>query len=408
MATHKSQHPTAYDAHELPNAPSRPLPLLPEFANPDFSPTAKFNPKSITEEAKAKRNAPAKRKVSGPLLGFNFSGNTEDFEKPETEKCPVNKEVVMGLRYTVLGIRILQAFSNAGIFVAMVLLRGKDFNLEAGTGWICRAIPAVAMIHTTHSVFSHYGQHGLKVLHNTQFYYLFSSTLDVALTAFYAYISLLTYRQHIAATPTWTSIFSNALIESRLIWAIFLTLCISGGLMVITAAIGFYLVHQFRLLSELPPDHNPFLDPNDPTLKDTEKRWSTVTSEPYVSSSRPESYQPPKGAKYSYQTISADTMDFGESRRDSRRTEQLGGGYGQVAAQLTREPSPPAAQPSLKRGSRTMRPNSLVAGLDGHTIRSVKRNSFVDDGEGIGIAITSGDVYPQNHYEQRGVRGVEV
>lgn len=78
--------------------------------------------------------------MSGPLLGFNFSGNTEDFEKPETEKCPVNKEVVMGLRYTVLGIRILQAFSNAGIFVAMVLLRGKDFNLEAGTGWICRAI----------------------------------------------------------------------------------------------------------------------------------------------------------------------------------------------------------------------------------------------------------------------------
>ncbi|KAF8535791.1 hypothetical protein BDD12DRAFT_853823 [Trichophaea hybrida] len=362
---------------------SRPKPLIPEFSSPTFSPTGRFNPKSVTEAAIAARNAPPKPKPSGPLLHLDFRNNTNDFKRPALRKCPVSKIAITWTRYISLVLRLGQLLGAMGILVTMLLMR----NVDNFTGWICRIPPAVATVHTFYAIYHLSGSYRLKTPASSKVYFLFSSSIDVAIITCYAFTGIASWRQHVqGGNMAWTTVFNDIDINSKIVLTVFLLVCISGGLTVITLTLGLYLVHALRKLSNLPPDANPFVEDEDPQLSVKEKRWSSSTTDsetPFLETEKRAipfaatrqkvdgAYTPPRGGKYTYQTLSLNSIDLdvGESRRDSRREEKLGAGYGQV------EETP--RTPTLKRGSRVARPASVCSTPSNDTPRSTKRSSIV-------------------------------
>jgi hypothetical protein len=247
--------------------------------------------------------------------------------------------------------------------------------------------PAVATVHTFYAIYHLSGSYRLKTPASSKVYFLFSSSIDCAILTFYAFTGIASWRQHAAGGEDmkWTTVFNDIEINSTIVFTVFLLVCITGGLTLITLVLSLYLIHALRKLANLPPDANPFVEDEDPHLSVKENRWSssTVDSEtsfldsekrtvPFAATrQKVDAYTPPRGGKYTYQTLSLDSMDHGDSRRDSRREETLGAGYGQVQEK--------PGTPTLKRGSRVSRPASVCSTPTNGTPRSAKRSSVQSD-----------------------------
>lgn len=105
-------------------------PYIPEFFSPTFTPTARFNPKRVTEEAEAARNAPPRPVPTGPF----FNATAPARKRAAHSRSPVSKTLVKLARYANLLLRVGQLLGAMGLLVCMLLVRGVDDI----SGWICR------------------------------------------------------------------------------------------------------------------------------------------------------------------------------------------------------------------------------------------------------------------------------
>ncbi|KAI5844842.1 hypothetical protein BZA05DRAFT_408657 [Tricharina praecox] len=357
---------------------SRHQPLLPEFSDPDFSPTARFNPKAVTQAFQAARNAAPKPAQHGPFINLDASNSTL-LPRPALREgaCPVSKKLITIARYVSIFLRLLQLLGAMGLLVCLLFIR----EIEFATGWICRVPPAVAVVHLIYALYHLTGSYRLKTPGSSKVYFLLASALDVALISLYTYIGILSWRQHAAgADRSWSTIFhepSGA--DATIVFSVFLLVCCSGGLKALTLGLSLYLIHCFRQLEVLPPDHNPFVADEDPRLAVNEKsqRWSTSTRESEAPLGRKVPFAATRAApnKHTYQTLDIDSIDFGESRA---RKEVLGAGYGQAEQREEDRPESPASSttaPSLKRGSRVVRPLS-ISSMPGKPM-GLKKNAYI-------------------------------
>jgi hypothetical protein len=216
--------------------------------------------------------------------------------------------------------------------------------------------------------------------------------LDLAILSFYAFIGVLSWRQHTASKPQWESIIDDSTISAKIILTSFILVCSSGGLTLITLLVSLYLTHYFRILANLPPDMNPFTNDMGTDAKN-EKRWSAFTASttsttfsatrklPFLDTRqkikdkrRTGEHVPatPSEGKYTYQTVDIEETDLGPA--NVRRTEILGGGYGQVP-----EPSMPI---SLKRGSRTIRSESVYSRSEAKSVSTYETSTEIPPPEG--------------------------
>lgn len=271
----------------------------------------------------------------------------------------------------------------------MLMMRGMD----SWTGWICRVPPAVAIVHVVYAIYHLSGSYRLKTPGSSKVYFLLASSVDVAIVCFYAFMAVLSWRQHAAGRDmNWTTVFHDDSIDQKIVFTVFLAACAGAGLTFITLGCSLYLVHAFRKLDSLPPDYNPFVEDEDPHLAVNEKlRWSSSTADsetallqgknpmqeqrtrPFAATRiklNPSLHKPPPHSegKYHYESLNFDELDLG-TRRD---TETLGAGYGQAPSVPEPERSP--TKTSLKRGSRVVRPSS-ISSMPG-TPTSLKRASI--------------------------------
>jgi hypothetical protein len=233
------------------------------------------------------------------------------------------------------------------------------------------------------------GSYRLRTPGSSKVYFLFSSSVDVAILCFYSFIALLSWRQNVAGKDmTWTTVFHADGMDGKIVFAVFVTTCAAGGLTLLTLGCSIYLVNACRKLASLPPDHNPFVEDEDPHLAINEKRWSASSADsetalltgspkaertlPFAATRQklnPGLHKPPPHSegKYHYETLNFDDLDLGTRRAP----ETLGAGYGQVKPEPEPERSP--TKTSLKRGSRVVRPLS-ISSMPG-TPKSLKRSS---------------------------------
>jgi len=354
---------------------SRHQPLLPEFSSSDFTPTTRFNPKSVTQALHAARNAPPRPVQRGPFINLDASNSTL-LPRPALRDgaCPVSKTMITISRYVSIVLRLFQLLGAMGLLVCLLFIRDIEFT----TGWICRVPPAVAIVHIIYAIYHLTGSYRLKTPGSSKAYFLLASALDVALLSLYAYIGILSWREHAAGLArSWSTTFHDPMgADATVVFTVFVLVCGAGGLKVITLGLSLYLIHCFRKLSDLPPDHNPFVADDDPHLavNEKEKRWSTSTRDSEAPLGRKVPFAATRivPSKHTYQTLDIDSVDFGESRA---RKEVLGAGYGQAEADEVPESPASSAAPSLKRGSRVNRPLS-ISSMPGKPM-GLKKNSYI-------------------------------
>ena len=259
------------------------------------------------------------------------------------------------------------------------------------------AQPAIAIVHVLYGIYHLSGTYRMRTPASAKSYHLFASVVDLAIITFYIFIAILAWRQHSAGIDNmdWRTVFNDNNTTEKLVLGVFLLAVSAGGLTLVTVLLNIYLIHAFRKLQSLPADGNPYFDDEDPLIEDNnEKRWSASTADsetPMLGGGRTVPFAatriaPQKpvatGGKYTYQTLSLDNFDIGaDSRRDSRREETLGAGYGQVESEFGKSqpaddddehfsaPSRTNTMSSLKR-TRAVRPSSIG------TLKGLKRDSF--------------------------------
>jgi len=376
---------------------SRHQPLLPEFSSPDFTPTARFNPKAVTQAFEAARDATPKPPQHGPFI--DLDSNSALLPRPSLRDgaCPVSKTMITVSRYLSIFLRLLQLLGAMGLLVCLLFIR----EIEFATGWICRAPPAVAIVHLVYAIYHLTGSYRLKTPSSSKVYFLLASGLDITLISLYAYIGILAWRQHTAGLDrSWSTIFHDpAGADATVVFSVFALACAAGGLKAITLGFSLYLIHCFRKLSVLPPDHNPFVGDDDPRLAVNEKdqRWSTITHDSEAPLGRKVPFAATRAApsKHTYQTLDIDSIDFGES---TPKKEVLGAGYGQAERNDVPESPVSFAAPNLKRGSRVARPLS-ISSMPGKPM-GLKKNSYIppaaSDDEG-DASVPIGDWNVQGH-----------
>ena len=234
----------------------------------------------------------------------------------------------------------------------------------------------MATVHFTYSIYHLSGSYRLKTPQSAKVYHLLASTLDLIIIAFYAYIAILAWRQHTQGRMMdWTTVFTDYNTDSKIVYGVFLVACVAGGLVLATLSMSLYLIHAFRKLASLPPDHNPFVEDDDLQLAASEKvRWRETSDIPFLGGrkvpfvatrglpheqpSTPIASVYPESRRHTYESLKLDPSDFLESPREK---QVLGVGYGQVQADEIEVERGEPSRSSLKRGSRVMRPASIVS-----------------------------------------------
>lgn len=140
-------------------------------------------------------------------------------------------------------------------------------------------------------------------------YLLFASTVDLAIISFYSFIAVLSWRQHsLGNEMDWATIFTKGGSDEKILLAVFLDACVSGGLTIVSVMFSVYLTLTFRRLANLPPDMNPFLEAKGSLTRKPAKRISASTiasqkSIPFASTRHPRPIDipsPKESARFSF------------------------------------------------------------------------------------------------------------
>ncbi|KAI5777991.1 hypothetical protein EDC01DRAFT_676103 [Geopyxis carbonaria] len=245
------------------------------FLTPVFSTAPIYDPKRISKESA--NPPPPKPQPSAPYVHLDFHTNLSDARQaPDDAVCPVSPRTITSVRFTTLFLRVLQICGTMGLLVLLLFLR----RVEEMAGWIMRIPPAVGIVHTVYAAYHLSGTHRLKTPASSKAYFLFSSTVDLAILSFYAFTGVLSYQQWDRPAMQWTTIFADRELDRTLVLAIFILVCALGGLTLVSLLSGLYLLRSFRTLALLPPDMNPFAlsERAQKTAAEKQKRWSASTA----------------------------------------------------------------------------------------------------------------------------------
>ncbi|RPB02457.1 hypothetical protein L873DRAFT_1673505 [Choiromyces venosus 120613-1] len=247
-------------------------PYLPfATSDPETESLRSFNPKRISEAAA--RPLPPRPKMTAPYIQLDLQHRPID-RVPQGSYAKVSKKMIKAMRISTIVLRILQLVGAMGLLVCMLFVR----KIDEITGWICRVPPAVAIFHIVYSIYHLSGSYRVRTPSSTVGYYLFASTIDLAIISFYSFIAVLSWRQHSLGTEMdWATIFTKDGSDEKIILAVFLDACVSGGLTIISMVFSVYLILTFRRLANLSPDMNPFLEPKGSLTRKPAKRISTST-----------------------------------------------------------------------------------------------------------------------------------
>ncbi|PWW73002.1 hypothetical protein C7212DRAFT_366231 [Tuber magnatum] len=254
------------------HSPQLHRPYLPfGTSDPETESLRSFNPKRISEAAA--RPLPPRPKMTAPYIQLDLQHQSIDrIQQRGYAKVP--KKAIMAMRTSSIVLRIIQLFGAMALLICMLFVR----KIDEITGWICRVPPAIAIFHIVYSIYHLSGSYRVRTPSSTVGYYLFATTVDLAIISFYSFIAVLSWRQHsLGAEMDWATIFTKDGSDEKIILAVFLDACVSGGLTVISVTFSIYLILTFRRLANLPPDMNPFLEPKGSLTRKPAKRLSAST-----------------------------------------------------------------------------------------------------------------------------------
>ncbi|KAG0128051.1 hypothetical protein HOY82DRAFT_44367 [Tuber indicum] len=253
-------------------SPQLQRPYLPfGMSDPETESLRSFNPKRISEAAA--RPLPPPPKMTAPYIQLDFQHQSIN-RTQQRGYAKVPKKTIKAVRASSIVLRIFQLFGALGLLTCMLFVR----KIDEITGWICRVPPAVATFHIVYSIYHLSGSYRLRTPSSTVGYYLFASTVDLAIISFYSFIAVLSWRQrNLGNQMDWATIFTKDGSDEKIILAVFLDACVSGGLTIISVMFSIYLILTFRRLANLPPDMNPFLEPKGSLTRKPAKRISAST-----------------------------------------------------------------------------------------------------------------------------------
>ncbi|KAH8154999.1 uncharacterized protein LAJ45_00007 [Morchella importuna] len=219
----------------------------------------------------------AKPKPMAPYVHLDQSTNAKIARAERANATTISRRALLGVRVLAIALRALQLLGAMGLLLCMMFVR----KLDDITGWICRVPPAVAIFHIVYYIYHVACSDRVRTPKSSVSYFLFASVVDLAIISFYAFIAILSYRQHQGVTDgAWGTIFNNDDAASKIFITVFLVACISGALAILSLLVTLYLIRIFRHLASLSADQNPFLvdEKDSAAYTPLGKRWSDSTT----------------------------------------------------------------------------------------------------------------------------------
>ncbi|KIX97273.1 uncharacterized protein Z520_06725 [Fonsecaea multimorphosa CBS 102226] len=220
------------------------------------SPTDRaFNPKAATHASWTPK--PPKPKQDGPLVDFNKHpdsyivvpyGNLNATPMP-----PNTHKKIVRVRYVQLFLRVCALIGALGSLFCVIAIN----KTTATVGWIIRAAPAVAILHTVYAVFHLARAPTSRTPASTASYMIFAAMVDTGLIPFWVFCAWVAQADYSRNEYGWSTLFNDSDLSYKIINAFFLLSCVEGGLMVVSLFLDIYLGVKFRQISKLPPDMNP-------------------------------------------------------------------------------------------------------------------------------------------------------
>ncbi|KAI5850541.1 hypothetical protein DFP73DRAFT_591406 [Morchella snyderi] len=266
------------------NPPTRPF--LP-YNNPALNSVEdlnSFNPKRFSQQSEAPMIA--KPQPMAPYIHLDQSTNAKIARAERANATTISRRGLLGVRVLAIALRAGQLLGAMGMLLCMMFVR----KLDDITGWICRVPPAVAIFHIVYYIYHVACSDRVRTPRSSVSYFLFASVVDLAIISFYAFIAILSYRQHQGVTDgAWGTIFNDDGAASKIFITVFLTACVCGALAILSLLVTLYLIRIFRHLASLSADQNPFLMDEKDTTAYTPlgKRWSNSTTTTAVAAGAP-------------------------------------------------------------------------------------------------------------------------
>ncbi|KIW14460.1 hypothetical protein PV08_07244 [Exophiala spinifera] len=280
-----------------------------------------FNPKAATQASWAPK--PAKPKQEGPLIDFNKHPDTfvaVPYGNLNAEPMPPNTERrVTRSRQILLFVRICSLLGALGNLFCVIAVK----KVATEVGWIIRAAPAVAVVHTLYGIYHLFKAAAGRTPGSTASYMVFAGVVDTGLIPFFVFSAWLAHAEYAENKYGWGTLFNDPDISYKIIFALFLLSCIETGLTVMSLIFDIYLGVKFRQIARLPPDLNP-LEPNFTSRHKRNK--SEGITEKNMRTSELASRREPQGTGFK-------RVPFIHTRTDSADSVTL---YGSEAARTSR------------------------------------------------------------------------
>lgn len=184
-----------------------------------------FNPKQISQAAARPISSP--KKPPAPYFHLNFHYNPVD-ALPSARGdaiaiCSVTKVALKRVRVTAGLLRVPELFCSGAILCGMLFMK----HVDSTTGWICRIVPGIAILHILYNLYHVSGSYRMRAPKSAVTYHLLSCTVDAVLVGFYAYAAIVSWQQHSTPKTTWTTVYGDG-ITSWLVLTLFIVACTSG------------------------------------------------------------------------------------------------------------------------------------------------------------------------------------
>lgn len=160
-------------------------------------------------------------------------------------------------RQTLLFMRICSLLGALGILFCVIAIN----KVASTVGWIIRAAPAVAIVHTLYGIYHLFKAATGRTPGSTASYMVFAGVVDTGLIPFFVFSAWLAHADYTENKYGWSTLFNDSDISYKIIYALFLLSSIEGGLIAVSLLLDIYLGVKFRQIARLPPDLNP-LEPN--------------------------------------------------------------------------------------------------------------------------------------------------
>jgi len=153
-------------------------------------------------------------------------------------------------------LRVLALLGALGTVFCIVTIR----KTSTAVGWIIRAGPGVALVHTLYATYFLCRGINSRPPASCAGYQMFAAVVDTGLLPFFVISCYMAAMDYTSEQYGWSTLFNDELLDHKIIQAFMILCVVEGGLCAVSLIIDVYLAVTYRKITHLPPDANPLAE----------------------------------------------------------------------------------------------------------------------------------------------------